>query len=204
MGKSLSYLKNGGIRVNYCWNYGPSKLLIHFIENRLDQLNNKHKKTAVNCYEKIYLVIVWSFLTHPPQNGGPVKFLFAKLDKPSFTNIFKHLKYQTFGLLKMHNTSKFSFANNIVCLWKVWFTINGLSKMLFLEISLLHFSKFQMTTVKNRMEKPSFFIMDFKVSYEVLLRHKYFWFTYFWLWSDGPFKIFWNFHGNVFCFLIFF
>ena len=46
--------------------------------------------------------------------------------------------------------------------------------MLFLEFSLLHFSKFQMTTVKNRMEKPSFFIMDFEVSYEVQLRHKYF------------------------------
>ena len=29
-------------------NYGPSKLLRQFIEYRLDQLNNKHTKIAVN------------------------------------------------------------------------------------------------------------------------------------------------------------
>ena len=48
LGKGLSYLKNGGIGVNYCGNSGPLKLLLHFIEYRLDQLNNKHTKTAVN------------------------------------------------------------------------------------------------------------------------------------------------------------
>ena len=35
-------------RVYYRWNYGLSKLLLHFIEYRLDQLNNKHTKIAVN------------------------------------------------------------------------------------------------------------------------------------------------------------
>ena len=30
-----------------------------------------------------------------------------------------------------------------------------------------------------------------------------FWSTYFWQWNDGPFKIFWNFTGNAFCFFIF-
>ena len=34
-GKGLSYLKNGGIGVSYCWNYGPSKLLLHFIEKTI-------------------------------------------------------------------------------------------------------------------------------------------------------------------------
>ena len=48
LGKGLPYLKNEGIGVNYCWNYGSSKLLLHFIKYRLDQLYNKHMKTAVN------------------------------------------------------------------------------------------------------------------------------------------------------------
>ena len=60
-----------------------------------------------------------------------------------------------------------------------------------------------MIIVKNLIEKASFFIIDFESSYEVLLCHKYFWSTYFWQWNDGPFKIFSNFHGNVFCFFIF-
>ena len=83
LGKGLSCLKDGGIGVNYCWNHGPSKLLLHFIEYSLDQLNNKHKKTAVNskiqffetCCQKKCLINVWKFLAHPPQNDGLVKFL---------------------------------------------------------------------------------------------------------------------------------
>ena len=79
----LSYLKNWGIEVKYYWNYVPSKLLLHFIKARLDQLNNKHTKITVNStkqffesrYQKKGLVKVWSFLTHQPQNDGPVKFL---------------------------------------------------------------------------------------------------------------------------------
>ena len=83
LGKSLSYLKKWGVVVNYCWNYGPPKLLLHFIEYCLDQLNSKHTKTAVNltiqyfegCSWKKCLLKVWRFLVHPPQNGGPVQFL---------------------------------------------------------------------------------------------------------------------------------
>ena len=56
-----------------------------------------------------------------------------------------------------------------------------------------------MAIVKNRMEKPFFFIMDFEGSYRVLLRHKYFWSTCFWQWKEDPFKSFWNFHKNAFC-----
>ena len=37
LGKALSYLKNGGIGVNYCWSYEPSNLPFHFIEYHLDQ-----------------------------------------------------------------------------------------------------------------------------------------------------------------------
>ena len=72
-------------------------------------------------------------------------------------NIFKLHKYQTFGLLKMRNMSKIWFANNKISLWNDWFTTNGMSKMLIFNFCLFHFSKFQMTIVKNLMKKPSFF-----------------------------------------------
>ena len=117
MGKDLSYLQKWGIGVNYCWNYGPSKLLLHFIEYRLDQLNSKHTKIAVNsaiqyfegCSQKKCLLKVWSFLVHPP----PCK-IFTKLNRNHLliANIFKLHEYQTFGLIKMHNMSKIWFANN--------------------------------------------------------------------------------------------
>ena len=69
MGKVLSYLKNWSIGVNYCWIYGPSKLLVNFIEYRLDQLNKKHTKIAGNSTMQYFegssqnkcLLKVWIF-----------------------------------------------------------------------------------------------------------------------------------------------
>ena len=123
MGKGLSYLKNWGIWVNY----GPLKLLLQFTEYRLDQLNNKHTKIAVNsaiqyfegCSQNKCLLKVWSFLVQPPQNGGPVKY-FAKLNGNYLlmANIFKLHEYQTFGLMKMHNMCKIWFVNNIFSLFR--------------------------------------------------------------------------------------
>ena len=82
-GQRFIIFENWGMWVNCCWNYGPSKLLLQFIEYRLDRLNNKHTKIAVNsaiqyfegCSQNKCLLKVWSFLVHPPQNDGPVKFL---------------------------------------------------------------------------------------------------------------------------------
>ena len=54
------------------------------------------------------------FLAYPPQNDGPVKFLNGNHHLKA--SIFKLHKYQTFGLLKMHN-SKTWFANNKFSLW---------------------------------------------------------------------------------------
>ena len=56
----------------------------------------------------------------------------------------------------------------------VWFTINGLSKTLFFNFCLFHFSEFQITIDKTFLKKTAFFVPDFKSPYEVLLRHKYF------------------------------
>ena len=124
MGKGLFILKKWGIGVNYCWNYVPSKLLLHFIEYRLDQLNSKHTKIAVNsaiqylkgCSQKKCLLKVWSFLVHPP----PCK-IFTKLNRNHLliANIFKLHEYQTFGLMKNHNMCKIWFTNKIFSLWKI-------------------------------------------------------------------------------------
>ena len=126
MGKGLSYLKNWGIGVNYCWNYRPSKLLLHFIEYHLDQLNNKYTKITVNsgihyferCPQKKCLLKIWRILFYSPQTGGPVKFLWnwTETDHLLIANSFILQKYQAFGLMKMHNMCKIWFVNNIFSL----------------------------------------------------------------------------------------
>ena len=86
LGKGLLYLKKWGIGVNYCWNYGQSKLLLHFIEYRLAHLNSKYTKIAVNsaihyfegCCQKDCLLRVWSSLVNPPQNLVPSTILAIK------------------------------------------------------------------------------------------------------------------------------
>ena len=140
--KGLSYLKNGGTGVNYCWNYGPLNLLLHFIQYRLDQPNNKHTKTAVNSaiqffkcrYQEKFLIKVWSFFAHPPQNDGPVRFLrnwtetiFWWLIFSNFTNV-RYLFYWKFIIWAKSDLP----VTNSVC-EKVWFTINGQSKILFFD-----------------------------------------------------------------------
>ena len=159
-----------------------------FIEYRLDQLNNKHTKIAVNStiwffgsgYQKKGLVKDWIFLGPLTTEWRPCK-IFAKLNGNHLLmpNIFKFHEYQTFGLTKIHNMSKIWFASNKYGLWKVWFTSNGSSKIFYFY--LYNFSKFQMTIVKKN---SSLFIMDFQDSYEVPLRHKYFWSTHFRQWND--------------------
>ena len=121
--------KKWGIGVNYCWNYGPSKLLLHFIEYRLDQLNSsKDTKTEVNsaiqyfegCCQKKCLLKVWCLLkvfVPPATKWQPCK-IFAKLkgNHLLMANIFKLHEYQIFGLMKMHNMCKIWFANKIFSL----------------------------------------------------------------------------------------
>ena len=118
LGKGLSYLENWGIGVNYGWNYGPSKLLLHFIEYCLDQLNSQHTKIVVNS--------IMQYFEGHSQNltffGPPTTKwkLFAKLNGNHFlmVNIFKIHEYQTIGLMKMHNISKIWFVNIKFSLYK--------------------------------------------------------------------------------------
>ena len=166
MGKGLSYLKNWGIDVNYCWNCRPTKLLSHFIEYRLDLLNSKHTKIAVNsaiqyfkgCSQKKCPLKVWSFFVLPTTKSRSCKsFLRNWLENNHLlmANIFKLHEYQTFVLMKMNNMCKIWIIYSLC--EKVWFTINGPSKMLFFNFCLFPLSKFQMAIVKN-------LIMDFEGS----------------------------------------
>ena len=87
LGKGLLYLKNWVTGINYCWNYRPSKLLLHFIEYRLDQHNSKHTKTAVNsaiqyfdgCSQKKCLLKVWRF-GPPTTKWRPCK-IFCEIER---------------------------------------------------------------------------------------------------------------------------
>ena len=47
-GKGLLFLKIWLIRINYCWNYGPSNLLFRFFRYRLGHLNNRQTKMIEN------------------------------------------------------------------------------------------------------------------------------------------------------------
>ena len=100
--------------------YGWCKLLHHFIEYCLDQLNNKHLKTAVNLiiqffeiqYQKNYLVKVRSLFGPPAAKWGTVNFLwnwtktiFSPWDRCQFLpkrNIFvnKHVIYKILQILR--------------------------------------------------------------------------------------------------------
>ena len=100
-------------------NYRASKLLLHFIEYRLDQLNSQHTKIAVKSiiqYLKAALKRNESLkLFGPPTlKWWPCK-IFAKLNRNHLlmANFFKLHEYQTFGLMEMHNMCKIWFDNNI-------------------------------------------------------------------------------------------
>ena len=123
--------------------YGPSKLLLYFIEYRLDERNNKYTHLSKEMSDKSL-----KFFCPPTRKWRPYQILMA--------NIFKLHEYQTFGLMKMHKLNKIWFAINKFSLWKVWFTANWPSKILFFNICLFHFFEFQMTIVENLMEKYPF------------------------------------------------
>ena len=131
MGKGLSYLRNWGLGVNYCWNYGPSKLLLHFIEYPLDQLNIKHRKSSSKPNNTIFCRLLskersalkrnvcLKFFGPCTTKSRPYK-IFAKMNGTHLlmANIFKLHEYETFGSMKMHNMCTIWFANNMFSLWK--------------------------------------------------------------------------------------
>ena len=103
--KGLFFLKTWHIRVNYCWNYGPSNLLFRFFRCHLGNLNNRQTKITEN----------W---TIPTTKWRSFKF-FAKLNgNHILMDIPKIRQYQTFGFIELHNLSKVQLADRIFKLWE--------------------------------------------------------------------------------------
>ena len=101
--------------------------------------------------------------------------MFAKLtgNHHLMANIFNFHKNETFGVLKMHNMSKIWFTNNKFSFWKN------------LVYDFLIFVFFIFPNFNWLFSK----ILVSKGSYEVLVRQKHFWSTYFWQLNDSSFKI---------------
>ena len=105
--KIIKYKNN----FNYCWNYGPSTLLLHFIKYRPDQLNSNHTKIAVNSTIQFLKAALKEMPAKSLNFFGPLTTkwrpckMFVKLNGKHLlmANIFKLHEYQTFGLMKMHN-----------------------------------------------------------------------------------------------------
>ena len=108
-------------------NYGPSNLLFRFFRYDLNHLDNRQKKTAENS--AIYFfwkltpkqVFVESFKVFDPPTTKWRSFkFFAKLNGNHIlmANFSKLCKYQTFGLIELHNWSKDPLADRIFKLWK--------------------------------------------------------------------------------------
>ena len=102
--------------------------------------------------KKKCLAKVWSFLALSPQYEDPLKFLHGNY--LLIATIFKLHKYQAFSLIKM---AKSDLPIIILVCEKVWFAVNRPSKVLFFNFCLFHFSKFQVTIVKNLMKNHPFY-----------------------------------------------
>ena len=87
-------------------------------------------------------------------------------------NSSKHCKYQTFGLIELHNLSKSQLADKIFKVWKncvydYWVNIQ------LLKFWLFNSSYFQTTFVKNFTKKLLGFKIDFESTDKFLLLHQY-------------------------------
>ena len=113
-GKGLLFLKIWHIKVNYCWNYGPSNMLFRFFRYHLGHLDNRQTKiaenSAIHFLWKLTLkqVFVESFKVFDPPTTKWRSFkFFAKLkgNRILIANFSKLCKYQTFVLIELHNFS---------------------------------------------------------------------------------------------------
>ena len=120
------------------------------------------------------------FFCPPTTEWRPCKFLwnwtetiFQWLIFSNFTNI-RHLVYWKCIIWAKSDL----LIINSVC-EKVCFRIDGMSKMLFHFTALFIFPNFKWLLSKLLRKNNPFVVIDFKGPNEVLLRHKYFWSTYF-------------------------
>ena len=100
---------------------GPSKLLLHFIKYRLDLLNNKYTKTAVNSSKQYFDSCYMKFFGAPTTKCRPCK-IFVKLNRNhllmALKSYFQTSPISDLRFTEMHKMSKIWFANNKFSLWK--------------------------------------------------------------------------------------
>ena len=174
-------------------------MLLHFIEYRLDQLNSKDTKSS-----KLRNTVLWRLLSNetsaksltffvpPTTKWRPCK-VFAKFNGNHLliTNIFKFYKYQTFGLMKMHNMCKSCFSNNIFSLWK---RLTGRRKYFFFIFVFSLYPNFKKPLSKILQwilrVLSNFYYVTSVSDLHIFNNEIHFWF-------------FWNLHGYGSCFLIF-
>ena len=104
------------------------------------------------------MVKVWRSSANAPQNWGSLKFLrnwtktiFQWLIFSHFANIWCLVWWKCIIWAK----SDFQIINSVY--EKIWFTINGPSKMVFFNFCHFHFSKFQISIVKIFWKSHPFF-----------------------------------------------
>ena len=118
----------------------------------------------------------FKFFDPPTTKWRCLKF-FTKLNGNHILmpNFSKLRKYQTFGLIQLHNLKKCQLAVRIFKLWKSYvYDYRGLEHTT-LKFRLYNFSNFQTTFVKNFMKILSGFKKYFESTDKVLPLHQYLW-----------------------------
>ena len=138
----------------------------------------------------------FKFFDPPTTKWQPFKF-FAKLNGNHIlmATFPKLCKYQTFGLIELHNFGKGQLADRIFKLWK--------SYVYDYRTWLFNFFNFQTTFFKNFMKRLPGFKIDLESTDKVLLLHQYLWSEISPQWNNGLLNFFWNLHARAFYFLNF-
>ena len=103
---------------------------------------------------------VLSFLTHTPENDSSLNFLWNWTETIILMVHFSKLrKYQTFGLIELHNLSQLI---EYLSYEKAVFTIAGSSNIQLLKLWFFNFSSFQTTFDQSFMKKLPGFKIDFE------------------------------------------
>ena len=188
---TIANLRHGASKV---WNCAESEFRLCWTKLcSIDNLNKLDKTIFWKSLSKEMCAKNLKFFGSPTTEWRPCKIFAKFVNHLLIANIFKLHKYQTFDLMKIHNTSKIGFASNKFRLCKsLVYDWRAVENVIF-NLCLFPVSKFQI--VKN-------LLMNFEGSYEVLLRQKKFWSSHFWLLNGNPFNIFWSLRGNAFCFFI--
>ena len=95
-------------------------------------------------------------------------------------------------------SAKFSLSYQKSNFEKFQFRFCGSKRRLVFCFSLFHLDNFLTAFAKDLIKKPPVFITNIESNHNFLRFHKDLRYRNFWQWSDGPLKILWIYHGNMF------